>query len=167
MTVSTYQPSNSIGSSLPIEFLMPESYETARELITRRETLTANILNLKESAQYETRELLSAQQWFSTATGIVKPRYGYRIVVNFGALPNNATKTVNHGLTIDANTIFTRIYGTATNPNTLFIPIPYINTGTPGDSVELFVDATNVSIKTTTNRTAFTITYVVLEYLKF
>jgi hypothetical protein len=86
--------------------------------------------------------------------------------VNFGALPNNTTASVAHGISVTANTVFTRIYACGTNPNTKFVPIPYVNVGTPGDGVELWVDTTNVNIKTTTaNWTSYT-AIVVVEYLK-
>lgn len=164
----TYGPVNAQGSYLPIEFDLSGEEHEMRYLISERERTTASVVNIKENGQYETVELLSAQQWFSTTTGINKPRYTFRKVVNFGALPNAAVKSVAHGITVNNNFIFTRIYGIATDQtNQVFIPLPYINTGAPGDSVELWADATNVNIETTTaNYITYAICYVVLEYIK-
>lgn len=164
----TYGPLNAQSSYLPTEFDLSGEEQEILYLIAERERMTASIVNLKESGQYENLELLSGQQFFSTSTGINKPRYTFRKVINFGTLPNAATKSVAHGISVNNNFIFTRIYGIATDQAApFFIPLPYINTGAPGDSVELWADATNVNIKTTTaNYIAYTITYVVLEYIK-
>lgn len=166
MTTATFSPGNSLSAFLPIEFTLPKDEELARDLIMRREQQTATILNIKENGTYDTAERLSAQQWFSTSSGINKPRYGFRKVVNFGGLPNAGTTSVAHGITIDANTIFTRIYATASDPTGNYIPIPYASS-TANKNIEIKVDATNVTIITGIDRTAFTICYVVLEYIKF
>lgn len=163
----TFSPVNSQSSYLPVEFALPKDGKDFLDFINKRERLTASIVNIKENGNYENNEILSGQQWFATSFTPKKTRYTYRTVVNFGTLPNNATGTAPHNIKVDQNTIFTKILATATNPNTKFIPIPYINTGTPGDSVEIWVDAMNVNIKTTSaNYTVFTTTYVVLEYIK-
>lgn len=167
--MNTFGPVNTQSSYLPTDFTLPGDWDRCGELIAKRERLTARIINVKENGQYELNEILSGQQYFSTdPLGTPRrPRYVFRTIVNFGALPSTTTKTVAHNIAITPLTIFTHIYGTATNPNTKFIPIPYINTGTPGDSVEIWVDATNVNIKTTSaNYIAFTTVYVVLEYIK-
>jgi len=129
-------------------------------------------LNIKDSAYYNTQEFVNGQVWFSdpaynstsqvTATG----RQVYRKVINFGTLPNAGTTNVAHGITCDANTTFTRIYGCATDPAAQsYLPLPYAST-TLVNSIELSVGNTNVSITTGIDRTAYTVTYVVLEYLK-
>jgi hypothetical protein len=166
MTVSTYSPVNALTNYLPLEFAVPDDPKRMREFIQQRESTTATVMNLKENGQYDTSEKLTGQQWFSTASGINKPRYSFRKVINFGALPNNATKTSAHGLTIDANTILTRLYGSSTNPSTKFIPIPYAST-TAANSVEIFMDSTNISVTTGIDYTAFTVTYIVVEIIKF
>ncbi len=165
----TYGPSNARSSYLPVEFDIP-SDDRIREFISKRERLTADILNIKENANYELNELITAQEWFSTqaSTNPRKQRYSFRKVISFGTLPSTTKKSVAHGISITQSTIFTRIFATATSPGAAFIPIPFINTTTPGDSVQLDVDTTNVNITTTTaNYVAYTTCYVVLEYIKF
>ena len=132
----------------------------------------ALVLNTKDSAIYDLSEFLTGQVYFpdptlnSTTPQAPTQRQTYRLVINFGALPNTATKSVAHGLTIQGNWTFTRIYGVATNPSTGFIPIPYASVTDAAHNVELYIDATNVNIKTGIDLTAYTICYVVIEYLK-
>ncbi len=163
----TYAPTNSQSSFLPVEFALPKDGKDFIDFINKRERLTASIVNIKENGNYELNELLSGQQWFAVELNPRKTRYTYRTVVNFGPLPNASTGSQPHNIQVTETTIFTRIYATATDPNTRFIPIPYVNVTTPTDGVELSVDATNVNITTTTaNYIAFTTCYVVLEYIK-
>lgn len=155
---------------LPIEFDISTTKDAkdVQQLIAKRERLTAQLLNIKENAIYDLVENQTGQKWFSTT---VPPqpkiyRYGYRMVINIGALPNTGTKTVAHGIPVGATYIFTHIYGCATNPATKFAPLPYVNVAVPADGVELWADATNVYVKTTTANWIAYSAYAVLEYLK-
>jgi hypothetical protein len=135
------------------------------------------LLNFKDTGLYNTFEIVNGQIFFpdptlNSTTGSPKGganavlRQVFRKVINFGALPNAATKSVAHGITITPKTSFTRIYATATDPvSKFYIPIPYASP-TPADCVEIFVDGTNVNIIDAINKTNFTICYVILEYLQ-
>lgn len=145
-----------------------------KELIVRlyqNMNTNSTAVNARDSGIYDTEEFVNGQSYFA-ATAISSRtnstsvrRQVFRKVVNFGALPNNTTKSVAHGITVTAGVTFTRIYGSATQPSTKFLPIPY-SSATAADIIELYVDGTNVSIKTGKDMTAFTACYVVLEYLK-
>jgi hypothetical protein len=131
-------------------------------------------LNVKESGYYDTQEFVTGQQYFplpglnSSGTRVPDYRQTFRKVVNFGGLPNAGTTNVAHGINCDANTIFTRIYGVATDPTGGFsyLPLPYAST-TLINNIELSVDGTNVTVITGIDRTAYTICYVICEYIKF
>ncbi len=131
----------------------------------------ANILNVKDTGQYQLSEFVNGQVYFSnpalsSATALSpEDRQVFRKVINFGGLPNTGTKTVAHGITCTVMTSFTRIYGCATDTAGNYIPLPYASP-TDADEIELKVDGTNVTIITGSDRTNFTITYVVLEYLQ-
>lgn len=87
------------------------------------------------------------------------------MTINFGTLPNTGTKSVAHNIPITVGVTFTRIYATASDTaGSLYIPIPFVET--TGNEIQIDVDATNVNITTTSDRTNFTICYVVLEYIK-
>ena len=130
-------------------------------------------LNLKDTGYYDTSEFVTGQKFFPkpglTSLSAVTPdfRQTYRKVINFGALPNTGTTNIDHGITVDANTIFTRIYGVATDPAGLsYLPLPYASS-TAANNIELSVNNTNVTIITGSDRSAYTITYVIVEFMKF
>lgn len=131
----------------------------------------ATAINKKDSAVYPLTEFVTGQQFFpnpalsSTTTQTPTLRQAFRKVINFGALPNTGTTSVAHGITITSGFSFTRIYGVATDPSTSFIPLPYASP-TDANNIELSVDATNVTITTGSDRSAYTTTYVILEFLK-
>jgi len=130
-------------------------------------------LNLKDTGYYDTSAFVTGQKFFpkpgvtSLSATAVEPREIYRKVINFGALPNTGTTNVAHGITVDANTIFTRVYGVANDQTGLsYLPLPYASP-TDANNIELSADNTNVTIITGSDRTAYTITYVILEWLEF
>ena len=146
-----------------------------KELLVRMYQNINNIAmatNLKDTGTYYTQETVNGQTFFpnpanSSATAqTAAPRQVIRKVINFQALPNAGLKSVAHGITCNTGVTFTRIYGTSTKPTAAFsyIPIPYA-TGVAANIIELYVDATNVNIVTAANYSAWTVTYVVLEYL--
>jgi len=164
--MSTFLPANAIQSFVPTTINLPQDFLEANPILTDYFKRIVAALNAKDIGQYNTQELLNGQLFFTPSDNNAF-RAVFRKVIDFGSLPNAATKSVPHGIIILSTTVFTRIYATATDPSTSFIPIPYINTTTPGDSVEISVDATNVNITTTTaNYTGYTTCYVILEYIK-
>lgn len=129
-------------------------------------------INTKDSAIYDLSEFVNGQIFFSNPalTSLTSqsptPRQVFRKVFNFGALPNAATKSVAHGITIDANLSITRFYGAATDPSTSYIPIPFASTVAVANNIELTMDATNINVITAANYSAYTTCYIVVEYLK-
>lgn len=146
--------------------------EEFKEFLVRLRQNINNIalsLNGRDGGYYTLGEFNTGLQYFPASTD---PSATYRsvtrTVVNFGVLPNAATKTVTHMINgdtgITANYIFTHIYGAATNPNALTaIPIPYI--ATIGNIVELDITQFNVSIRTNFNASIYTQCVIVLEYI--
>lgn len=168
MTAS-YLPANAQQSFLPNDLIIPDDWAEANLILTDYFRNLVDALNDKEIAQYNTVELVTGQKWF-TPGDATKLRYVYRKIIDFGALPNAATKSVAHGITTTATTVFTRIYATATDPaastTNSAIPIPYVDPAVLANGIEINVDATNVNIITAANYTAYTTTYVVLEYIQ-
>jgi hypothetical protein len=134
--------------------------------------LMAIAINTKDTGYYVTSEFVNGQLWFpnpayNSSTAVTATfRQVWREVINFGALPNAATKSVAHKIPINTGFTFTRIYAVASDTTGLtYIPIPFVDvTGT--NPVQLDVDTTNVNITTITNLTNYNICYVVLEYIK-
>ena len=127
----------------------------------------ASILNLKETGYYITTEIVNSQLWFKpNITSVTESifRNAFRLVINFGTLPNAGSTSVAHnipGLTAGVMS-WTRIYATATDAAGNGITFDYNPTG----DISVTADLTNVTITTLSDYTAYTTTYVVLEYLK-
>lgn len=171
-----------VGSFIPTTQVwdVSELYSTEvtspkfKELLIRLYQQVGNIamaINGKDTGIYDTSEFVCGQTFFPNPNPIAgqpnKERQVYRKVISFGTLPNTATKTVAHDIALSPGLFFTRIYGTAADPLTnKYIPLPFTSPGALGGAIELWVDGANVKIITGSDRTAFTITYVVLEYLK-
>jgi hypothetical protein len=133
----------------------------------------ALVLNSKDSAIYDTNEFVNGQIFFpdpalsSSTTTVPQFRSVFRTVVNFGALPNAGLKSVAHDIPVNSAFTFTRIYGVASDTTGLtYLPLPFVDSAGI-NNIQLDVDATDVNITTTSDRTNYNVTYVVLEYLKF
>lgn len=159
-----------------IDITKPEFKELLVRLYHNINNITL-ALNLKDSGYYDVQEFLNSQLFFPNpsldAGTATTPTYRqvFRMVVNFGVLPNTATKSVAHNIAVTSTAVgpftFTRIYGCATNSTqTSFIPLPYASTSAVASNIELNADATNVNIITGSDRSAFTTCYVILEYIK-
>jgi hypothetical protein len=145
-----------------------------RELLVRlyqNLNLMAQAVNLKDTGYYYPEEFVNGQKFFPNpmsdpTSGLSQEgRQVFRTVINFGALPNTATKSVAHGIPANGIASITRIYGAATNTAAPeYIPIPYVSVS--GANIELYADGTNVYIITNADYSAYTITYVIMEYLK-
>ena len=167
--MSSSLPPNSHQSFIPNDLIIPDEWSEANLILTDYFRNVVDALNDKEIGQYNTTEIVTGEKWF-TPGDATKLRNVYRKVIDFGALPNAALKSVAHGITTTQNTIFTHIYATATDPavstTNSAIPIPFVDPGTLANGIMIEVDATNVNITTAANYSAYTITYVVLEYIQ-
>lgn len=176
-------PQNQVGAYVPTSFIWDVSalYSTDvnsdefKELLVRlyqNVANIANVLNIKDSGYYNTLEFVTGQLYFpnpafnSTTAQTAEFRQVIRKTIIFGALPNAGLKSVAHGITVTAGTTWVNIYAAATDPIGLTgIPIPYASPVLV-NNIELFVDATNVNIRTGSNRTNYSICNIVLEYLQ-
>ena len=160
-----------VASLYQVDVTSPEFKELLVRLYQNINNI-ALLLNLKDTGLYNTFEIVNGQTYFpspalnSSTSGTPENRSVYRTTVNFGALPNAATKSVAHNIITTPKTTFTRIYATASDTiGRFYVPIPYAS-ATLTDVIELSVDGTNVNITTGSDRTNFTVCYVVLEYLQ-
>lgn len=143
-----------------------------KELLVRLYQNINNIvlaLNIKDAGMYQLSEFVNGQLFFpnpsnnSSTAQAASNRQVLRKVINMGALSNAGTTTVAHGITITANTTFTRIYAAASNTTgKLYIPIPNAN----AFEASIEVTSTNVVITTTVDLSAYNICYAVLEYIQ-
>ena len=87
----------------------------------------------------------------------------YQKTISFGALPNNTTKSVEHSVSnIDTKFI---VNAFSKNSNNLTIPIPYATAPTT-DQAQIYIDNIYINIKTPSNMSAYTGTYITINYTK-
>lgn len=165
----TYGPPNSLEPSLNENLNVPDTWENTASFNTTLFRKQARKINGKDQGYYLDEEITNDQRFFNAANRQTF-HYIFRKVIDCGALPNAALKQVAHGIAgIGNGWMFTRIYGTAIEPagaapRPYYIPLP--NAGA-NYQVELMVDTTNVNITTVANLSAFTQSYVILEFWKF
>ncbi len=155
-------------------FLFPEQYNDDFRLQLRKYLNDIVIsLNVKEAGFHVENEVPTGGLFiptFSTDTNAnLEYRPMFRTVVDFGALPNNGTKTVPHGITTTQDYSIIKLQGGATEPgvSTINSALPLPMDGIPNNErVSLQIDATNVIIRTSMNRTNYTRTFIVIEYIK-
>lgn len=151
---------DSLQSQLPISIEMPEDEKGYRTTMNDLYQRIASSLNSKEGGLYLPQEKTTGQQYFDS-TNPQKNKNVYRMVVDFGALPNNGVKTVAHNIQgWDQNYRLTRAYGATTDPNAV------ISCAIPNASIQLDINSTNVIVTTTSDLSAFTDTTITIEYLK-
>jgi hypothetical protein len=167
INVGAFVPTTSewdIGQLQSVDVTSVEFKELLVRLYQNMNTIALS-LNIRDAGYYPESEFINGQLYFP-ASG-QNYRQVYRKVIDFGVLPNTGTKSVAHGIDMSAaptQFTFTRMYATASDTtNQDFIPIPY---AAASGTISLSADDTNVYITTTSNRSSFDTTYVVLEYLK-
>jgi len=177
-------PTSSVWDTGDINGIDVKNPEQLRELLVRMYQNLNNmalVLNVKDSGLYDNgQEFVTGAQYFpdpnnnSGTTSVAAMRNEYRTVINFGALPNTTTASKPHGIQVTPSFIFTRIIGASTNPaagvlappNKRAIPLPYASA--TSDNIEVWVDDTNVYVKTNSaNWIVFTNTIIVIQYIKF
>lgn len=129
----------------------------------------ANVVNLKESGYYVPVEFVTGQQWLRQTTGSPDNpfSFGFRMVVNFGALPNAGIKSVAHNILgiMAGNFSWTQIRGSATDATANGLTLPF-SSPILNENIKLTADATNVTVTTAIDYSPYTNCYIVLEYLK-
>lgn len=107
--------------------------------------------------QYSTTEQVVAK-WIDNADV-------YEKVVDTGALPNNTTKNVAHGIS-NIGVIISAIGFAQNSTNNNGLTLPFVDVSGVQYSVGVQVDDTDVKISAGSDRTGFDTSYVVLRYTK-
>ena len=175
-SVGAFVPTNYIWDIQQLgEINIPQDL---RELLVRlyqNVNIIAINLNYKDTGIYDTFEFVCGKQYFArpAQSAAIQTddsfRMVLRLVIDFGQLPNAATKSVAHNLVneINSNWIFVGVTGTASDTTGFnYINLPYASPVLL-NNIELNADGTNVNVITGVNRTNFDTCYITLEYIKF
>ena len=126
----------------------------------------ALVLNTKDTGYYFLNPFQTGQQFFNATNDLNNLRPIYRQVVDFGALPNSSTKSVAHNIpNLGTTWSLVRLDCCSTQPNTTAIHIPGFDPADITKPINIWFDPTNVNIQTTSNMSAYTITWVIIEYI--
>ena len=164
----TFQPVNSLNSYIPTDVILPEDPTELRRVLDDTLKRMIDSINDKDIGFYNTTALLNGQQFF-TAGDPQNFRSVFRKVIDLGGL--NDFTAVNpqntaHGITITANLEITRIYGTATDPSTTYIPLPYLDMTGGANHIQLSMDNTNIVLRSNLDYSGFTTAYAVVEWVE-
>lgn len=86
----------------------------------------------------------------------------FRKVIDFGALPNNATKRVVHGIS-NLGTVI-KLWGVATSGGSR-LPLPFVDTSILGGQIRVLAETYEVIAQTGMDRSSFS-AYIIIEYTK-
>lgn len=107
------------------------------------------------SGGYSTSEVKTGETW-------IDGNPIYRKVIDFGSLPNSASKTKAHGITSLKDVISVR--GIANFASGARVPLPFTST-LASSSIMLSCDASLITIQTATDRSTAT-AKIIIEYTK-
>lgn len=169
MSISpTFGPEKALTSYASPTVIIPESWKEAKIILEERIINDAAAINQREVAQYSTQEILTGQTWF-TSGDATKLRQTFRKVIDLSGLNDFSTtspQNVAHGLPASSSGfVLTRLYGAATDPGTAYIPLPYVDSAGSAH-IELSMDATNIILTSSTDYSAYTTAYAVVEYIR-
>ncbi len=169
--MSSSLSSQQLESYVPVYDVVPEKWEDARPFIVEQLRRLATAINIREIGWFLDEELLSGKSFIpgvnngNTSGTSQTFRSILRKVIDFGALPNAGTKSLPHGIVFDNNFTLIDLWAAATDPVAfLAFNINFSNPLANIVAVNVTMDATNVNITTGVNYSAYTRTYVVIEY---
>ena len=175
-----YIPTTEIWNTSEVEQAKIENAALKQLLVNMYMKLNrmATSIEAREFGAYPLDETMNGQKWFadpdlnSTTATTAAQRQAFRKVIIMPPLPSaippaTAVISVAHGISVTANTFFTRLWAMAHNPTiNSFLPIPYAFPQLTEQSMYIDADLTSVHIRTGTNRAGYTEVIAVIEYLQ-
>lgn len=160
-----------------IQGMMPTTLNIAPGDGTNNEFLTALYqfintmavqVNAREIGYYDVTNInVNGQQYFPNRERPESFRAGMRKFIYYPmALPNAAgTIAIPHTISVTSTTTFTRIYGVTNNTGGYSaLPLPFASP-TAAQNISLEVNATDVLLTVGADRSAYTQTYLVLDFI--
>ena len=164
----TIQSDQFFESFVPVYDVVPEKWEDARQFLVEHLKKISNAVNIREIGWFLDQELLSGKQ-FTPGTSSANDqqfRSVLRKVIDFGALPAAGTKSIAHGITFDANFSLIDLFISATDPVAFNAFSLQYWSQNAADSIRINMDATNINVIVNANYSAYTRSFVVIEYIQ-
>jgi hypothetical protein len=138
----------------------PEDPKLLKNTLLDNNQKIANAVNSKIGGFYTTIEKGTSEQYIDF-NNTQNTRNIYRVLVDFGQLPNAGSTQIAHGINgWNARYDLVRCYGAA-NSTSLAQSIPLSN-----DGISITINATDVTITTTADFSAYDRATVVIEYIR-
>lgn len=155
-------PSDEYNEQIPVDKSIPDGWEDARNSIVERTKELANAINIRPVGWLVNSEILTGKR-FIPIDSSQEFRDVFRKTFDVGALPNNTTKNVPHGITqIPENFRLLSMWGASTDTATgASLPLPYASIT---KNVEIKMDATNIIITTDMDYSPYNESVIFLEY---
>jgi len=154
---------------LPLHQVFPKDDEEFLIKLTNLYTQIATAMNSRDISTYDLQQIANGQQFFSTSAYPGSLRSGYRQVYVIPSsslsLAAGGLASFPHGISVTANTLFTRMYGTAVTSVPYYIPLPYTDAALATNQVGLYLDGTNIYVQNGSTAETITSGIVVLEYV--
>ena len=151
-------------SYLPVYDAAPDTWEEERQFLVEQLKKVSNAVNDREIGYFLNEILLTGKAWFPKGSASQVFRPALRVIVDFGTLPNASAKYVAHNIPNFAALTLTEFGARATNPGVAGLSIPYASP-TLNKNIQLDITSTDVVITTAIDYSAYTVTYVVIEYI--
>lgn len=147
---------------IPLSRYFPEETQILTKELNKMYLEVAYGVNARDIGVYSSNQEATGQKFF--VEGQFNGEDVARKCFFFSSILNGTTSQA-HGIQLSAQTKFTRIYGSGTNPSTSFIPLPYVNVAAPADGVTLNLTATDVQLITTTANFTSYQAFVIVEFI--
>ena len=154
-------PSNLVYYDTPGTVTPVTPYVGTSDIIDGAVTEAKLDLSSLNFGNYSTSEVDTGFTWIDSS-------HIYKKTINFGALPNNTTKSVNHSISNFNFAIKIEGFAVSTNGNET-LPLPLPSKSAASDSLEMSVTRTAVKISTSNSgywSSTFPTSYVTLYYTK-
>lgn len=139
---------------------VPEEWEEAKNFFNWYLTQSTNFLNAKSSGIYSSTQSPSGKQLYlsSTAYDVL------RLTINFGALPNAATKTYAHGIDFSSGFRLFNLY-LAANDTTAQKGFCLQYYSVAAGDIVISINSTNIVVTTLSDYSFYNDCYVIVEFL--
>ena len=157
-------PTEGLQTFLPLYDVVPEDWQDARPFFVEALKRISFAVNVREVGNFFAYENLTGQQFAPTISQEGNYRDVYRKIINFEALPNATTKSVAHGINYTSAFTLVNLWISATDPVGLTsFSLQYYSIA--ASDIKLNLTSTNVVVQTASDYSAYTRSFVIIEYL--